>query len=235
MSSAPFNPNADLLLAAVEKLAPLLDRIVFVGGCATGLLITDPAAAPVRPTIDVDAIVQIASYAEFTQLENQLRQLGWRESRAEDAPVCRWMQGNLIVDIMPTNPAILGFSNRWYGPAFEHAMSVHLNGYEFRLISAPYFLATKLEAFHGRGKNDHRLSPDLEDIVMIVDGRPELITEVEQSHSSLREFLRDRFSVLLADRDFIESLPGHLLPDQASQQRISIVLNRLRRIAPLST
>ncbi len=230
MSSAPFNPNAEVLLAAVEKLTPLLDRIVFVGGCATGLLITDPAAAPVRPTIDVDAIVQIASYVEFTRLELQLRELGWRESQAQDAPICRWMQDNLLVDIMPIDPAI-GFSNRWYGPAFEHATLTQWSGHEFRLISAPYFLATKLEAFRGRGKNDYRMSPDLEDVVTIVDGRPELITEVENAHSSLREYLHNQFSVLLADRDFLQALPGHLLPDQASQERIGIVLERLRRIA----
>jgi hypothetical protein len=63
------NPNAKLLLATVEKLAPLLDRIAFVGGCATGLLITDPGAAPVRPTLDVDVIAEVASYAEFTAME----------------------------------------------------------------------------------------------------------------------------------------------------------------------
>ncbi len=32
-------PNLDLLESAAEKLRPLLPEIVFVGGCATGLLI----------------------------------------------------------------------------------------------------------------------------------------------------------------------------------------------------
>ena len=59
------NPNAALLVCAVQKLVPLLDQIVVVGGCATGMLITDPGAAPVRPTVDVDAIVEVASYTEF--------------------------------------------------------------------------------------------------------------------------------------------------------------------------
>lgn len=71
----PENPNLAQLLNAASKLKPLLDRIMFVGGCATGLLITDPAAAPVRATIDVDAIVEVASYAEFIVLEQQLRSL----------------------------------------------------------------------------------------------------------------------------------------------------------------
>src|SRR5258708_37909405 len=101
-------PNLTQLVAAAQKLRPLLDQIAFVGGCVTGLLLSDPAAAPVRPTIDVDAIVAIASYAEFTLLENRLRELGFRESHAEDAPICRWLSGDLILDLMPTDGSILG-------------------------------------------------------------------------------------------------------------------------------
>lgn len=227
------NPNAGILLPALERLTPLLDRIVFVGGCVTGLLITDPAAAPVRPTLDVDAIVEVISYLEFTQLEEQLRHLGLRESRAEDAPLCRWIIDNLMIDIMPTDPRILGFSNPWYVSAFANAALTELGRHKFRLITAPYFLATKLEAFHGRGKNDYRMSHDLEDIVTVIDGRPEIGVEVEQSDFAIRQFLRTEFSGLLNERDFLDALPGHLLPDRTSQQRLPIVVERLRRISSL--
>jgi hypothetical protein len=44
-------PNLDLLESAAQKLRPLLPEIVFVGGCATGLLISDPGTAPVRRTL----------------------------------------------------------------------------------------------------------------------------------------------------------------------------------------
>lgn len=233
MSSRPLNPNADLLLGTVEKLSPLLDRLAFVGGCATALLVTDPASAPVRPTTDVDAIVEVTSYLDFTNLESQLRQLGWRESRSEDSPLCRWAQGKLTLDIMPTDAAILGFSNRWYRPALEHAGSFHLGGHTFRVITAPYFLATKLEAFLGRGKGDFHASHDLEDIVTVMDGRPEIVAEVEPSDAELRQFLRTQFSALLESRDFLEALPGHLLPDTVSQQRLPIVLDRLKSIAAI--
>lgn len=50
------NPNLNLLEAAVRLLEPLLDELVFAGGCVTGLLITDPAAGGIRPTKDVDAM-----------------------------------------------------------------------------------------------------------------------------------------------------------------------------------
>jgi hypothetical protein len=80
---AQSNPNLARLADAAKKLTPLLDQIAFVGGCITGLLLTDPAAAPVRPTLDVDAIIAIASYAEFTALESRLRELGFHQPHKE--------------------------------------------------------------------------------------------------------------------------------------------------------
>lgn len=229
MNIRPENPNLAQLVAVAAKLGPLLDQIVFVGGCVTGLLLTDPAAAPVRPTLDVDAIVAISSYADFTLLEKHMRELGFHESHAEGAPICRWISGDLILDLMPTDVSILGFGNRWYHPALENAQRTQIGEYEIRLITAPYFLATKLEAFHGRGRNDFRMSHDLEDIVTVVDGRPEITKEVHRAPGDLRKYLSDEFRALLSNRDFLEALPGHLLPDAASQQRMSLVLTRMQQ------
>jgi predicted nucleotidyltransferase len=225
------NPNLAQLIVAAVKLAPLLDQIAFVGGCVTGLLLTDPAAAPVRPTLDVDAIVAIASYAEFTLLENRMRELGFRESRAEDAPICRWLHGDLTLDLMPTDASILGFSNRWYGPALENAERLRVGEREVQIVTAPYFLAAKLEAFHGRGKNDFRASHDLEDIVSVIDGRAEIVDEVRLAAADLQKYLSKEFRALLSNRDFLEALPGHLLPDSASQQRIGLVMKRMQQLA----
>jgi hypothetical protein len=66
------------------------------------LLLTDAAAAPVRPTLDVDAIIAVGSYAEFTELETRMHDLGFKHSLAEGAPICRWVSGDLILDLMPT-------------------------------------------------------------------------------------------------------------------------------------
>jgi len=59
------NHNLDMLVQAARLLQPLLDELVFVGGCTTALLITDKAAADIRPTYDVDAIAEITSYADY--------------------------------------------------------------------------------------------------------------------------------------------------------------------------
>lgn len=72
------DPNRERLLAMAAKLAPLLSELIFVGGSATGLLITDPAGSPVRPTVDVDVIAEVTSYAEYTSLGDRLKELGFQ-------------------------------------------------------------------------------------------------------------------------------------------------------------
>ena len=232
MKKLRLNPNLDQLSLAAEKLHPLLSKIVFVGGCATGLLVSDPAASPVRPTLDVDAIIEISSYLDFTRLESQLSELGFR--RKQDSLICRWFLDDLILDLMPTDPAILGFTNRWYRPALKNSAIRRIEEKEIRLVTAPYFLATKLEAFHGRGRNEYAMSHDLEDIITIIDGRPELVTEISLETADLRQYLSAEFRALLSTAAFRDALPGHLLPDAASQQRISIVMGRIQQIINLS-
>jgi hypothetical protein len=119
------NPNLELLTDAAKLLQPLLQELVFVGGCATALLITDTAAADVRPTFDVDAIAEITSYAGHDTFSERLKKIGFQEDTREGAPRCRWRQNTTTLDVMPINPEILGFSNSWYRPAMDHAESAN--------------------------------------------------------------------------------------------------------------
>jgi len=167
-----------------------LPEIVFVGGCATGLLVTDPGAVPVRRTHDVDVIAEIASYAEYTIFSERLWGLGFQEDAREGAPLCRWKYQRLLPDVMPLDANILGFSNHWYADALRTATVVCLPGnLTLRAITAPYFLGTKIEEFRGRGREDYFASHDLEDLITVVDGRPSLLNEVEAASAELRSFI----------------------------------------------
>ena len=211
-------PNLDLLERAAAMLQPLLPEIVFVGGCATGLLITDPGVAAVRRTYDVDVITEIASYADYVVLSDRLRELGFEEDSREGAPLCRWQYGDLVLDVMPLDAKILGFSNRWYADALRTSADVSLpGGLIIRAITAPYFLGTKFEAFRGRGQGDYFASHDLEDLVAVIDGRTSILQEVQEASPRLH---RGRGS----DAPRCASLPRCLTwispPDAASQARI---------------
>jgi hypothetical protein len=222
------------LQEAAAKLRPLLREIVFVGGCATGLLITDPGAAEVRRTYDVDVIAETASYGDYMLFSERLRALGFQEDMSEGAPLCRWQHKSLILDVMPLDEGILGFSNRWYADALHTASEVQMpNGLIIRLISAPYFLGTKMEAFRGRGHGDYFASHDLEDLVTVVDGRPSLLVEVQASESRLRAYLGEAVAMLLSEPRFLDALPGFLPPDAANQARIRQLTRNLSELSRL--
>ena len=225
------NPNIELLKCVARRLGPLLHEVVFVGGCATGLLITDEAAAEVRPTFDVDVIAEITSYAGYEDFSVRLRSLDFREDISEGAPRCRWLIDGMKLDVMPLDEKILGFTNRWYRAALEEAIEIEVEPtLRIRVITAPYFVATKLDAFQGRGRGDYTSSHDLEDLLAVVDGREAIIEEIARS-GEVRFYIGDQFRSLLGTPAFVDALPGYLLPDASSQNRLPILLNRLREIS----
>jgi predicted nucleotidyltransferase len=226
------NPNLDRLIATAALLRPMLGELVFVGGAVTSLLVTDEGAGLPRTTLDVDAIAEISSYAEYTAFGERLRAFGFSEDTSEGAPLCRWVHSGTILDVMPLDEKILGFSNRWYPAAMESATIHRLPGeLEIRVVTAPHFLATKIEAFKGRGQGDFLTSHDLEDLIFVIDGRSTIVEEVKTETPLLREYLSTEITGLLAAPAFIDALPGYLLPDTASQARVGTVLRRLKALA----
>ena len=229
------NPNLEILELAIHRLGELADDLVFVGGCATGLLLTDPAAAPVRATYDVDAIAQVLSRAEYYQFAEKLKGKGFREDAEEGAPMCRWRHENVILDVMPIDPNILGFGSDWYQEAQENAVKFALpSGNTIFLITSSFFLITKLDAFNGRGKGDYMQSHDIEDIVTVLDGRPELLDELEKAEPKVKQELASRFEALRQNTKFIDAVAGHLAPDAASQARLPRIIGRIEAISKLS-
>lgn len=184
----PNDPNVVLLELVAERLGEhLRDEFVFVGGAVVGLLITDPALPAIRPTEDVDLIVHAAVLADYHRVEMAMRERGFVQDMAPTAPICRWRIDNVAVDVMPTLENILGFSNRWYPLALQTAQPVTLpSGTAIRLVLAPVFLATKLEAFAGRGNNDYLFSHDLGDLISVIDGRDALLDECANTAPELR-------------------------------------------------
>jgi hypothetical protein len=227
--------NLEMLRIAVENLGPLASELVFIGGCMTGLLITDEGAPEPRETKDVDGILEAASYAEYLTFSEKLKAQGFREDTADGAPLCRWVKQGTVLDVMPLDGKILGFTNRWYRHAIETACEWELSiGISIRVISSTCFCATKMDAFDGRGKADFMASHDLEDVISVIDGRAELAAEIEMAPSDLRSFIAGKVGQWLETESFLDALPGHLGADQAAQGRIGMLLERLNRIAGLA-
>lgn len=224
------NPNVDIFERAIERLGDLADEMVFLGGCATGLLLTDVAAPPIRETRDVDAIVQAVSLGDYYRISDRLRAAGFSEDTSEGAPICRWRTDDVLLDVMPTDRRILGFGGRWYEEAMKNARVAELpSGKRIRMVSAPYFLITKLDAFAGRG-SDYVVSHDMEDLIAVLDGRPEVVQEVEDADWHLSRELGSRFQGLLNDPRFLDAVSAHLPGDEANQARVPLIIRRIESL-----
>jgi predicted nucleotidyltransferase len=200
--------NRENVLFVAKHLRTLKDDMVFIGGSVIELLLDQSYPLETRISYDVDTVVEIASRREFSELEKKLRHLGFKNDRDL---ICRWHIGHVLVDIMPTDKSILGFSNRWYKGLFDNAKPYKLAvDYMIKLVTAPYLLATKFEAFEQRGNRDYVISKDMEDIITLIDGRSTLIDEIIVEELTLRSYLKEKFEQYLTIPDFYESLPGHL-------------------------
>lgn len=223
--------NIELLELAAVTLEDLLPEVVFVGGATVELWITDPAAPPVRPTKDVDVVVGVTTRRAFHKFEAKLRVRGFAE---DQDVICRWLhrESGLILAAMLARPDILGFENRWQAEAIPHAIERRLpSAAAIRAVSPPFLMATKLEAFRGRGRRDFLGSRDFADIVTLVDGRAELVDDVAAAPDDVRRYLATETGRLLDGPRILDGLSGAMRPDKASQGRIAaVVLPALHRI-----
>ena len=217
--------NFEIVARVATCLQELVKEVVFVGGSSAAFLITDEDIVTVRPTLDVDIIVEVMNLPDYYRFEKRLRKLGFEPD--PDGPMCRFLVDGIIVDVMPDNEDILGFSNRWYRTAIDTAEKHSIGDIEIRVVSAPLFLATKLEAHHGRSEGDYMGSHDLEDILAVVDGRPTIIKDCFTAPDDVKAYLRDNFATLLADDEFINVLPGFVDPSGGSA-RAEVIKARLQ-------
>ncbi|WP_367186025.1 hypothetical protein [Mesorhizobium escarrei] len=137
--------------------------------------------------------------------------------------------GDLKVDFMPDDAGILGFSNRWYAKGIETSVDHALtDGLTIKRLAPALFVATKLEAYLGRGEGDLFTSRDMEDILLIIDGRPEIVDEVLGADAEIRDFIAEQFTALLEDADFEYFLEGNV---RGPAGRSDIVRNRFVAIS----
>ena len=198
--------NVDVVAQGLDALA---EEVVFTGSSIIPFLVIHDRRGEIRPTKDIDCVIDIASYVKYAKLEERLRQLGFRHAPEKDGGViCRWEYRGLLVDVMPTEN-VLGPTNSWFRDGMKHAIRQVLpSGREISIFSAPYFIAAKLDAFHGRGKGDIRFSQDMEDIVLVLAEGEDVEELLLNAAPKVRRYLAQQFHALLASGDMASALPG---------------------------
>ncbi|HEY5959694.1 MAG TPA: hypothetical protein VIV60_24230 [Polyangiaceae bacterium] len=226
------DPNREMLCKVAEALRALDIAIVYVGGATIALYLDSYAASQVRVTIDVDCVVPISSLTEYQTLEAHLRKLGFRHCHDENAPICRWNYDDLTIDIMPFDDSVLGFANHFSRQGFAHAQEHELApGLVIRTLTPSYYFASKVEAYESRGAKAPYESKDLEDVIALLDGAPDLETEIAKATDEVRKYVARWATLFLRNplaRDLVE---GHIARGPLFEQRIERVLLRLRRLS----
>lgn len=160
---------------------------------------------------------------DYSKLDEELRRLGFRND-IESGVICRYKVQGIIVDIMPTNAAVLGFSNCWYQDGFKNAIDIDLDeDTSVKIFSPTYFIASKLEAFKDRGGNDYRTSTDFEDIIYVFENCKDLEFDLLNATENVKNYFKIEFSKLLKNSSLEEGIYAHLSPRFANLKSIKII------------
>lgn len=219
------NVNITRIKAVSNALAHLKTEIVFAGGAVVSLYADDSFRETARPTDDVDVVVELVAYQDFAALEVELRTTGFENDTTSNV-ICRYRYNGIIVDILPTDSSVLGFSNLWYKPAFQQAYDVLLDQHHsVKIFPVAYFIATKLEAFNNRGGNDGRTSTDFEDLVFVLNHRTPVWQELQETTGALRSYLQKEWKNVLAIPYIEEWISSHLAYQE--QRRADYIIHSL--------
>ena len=218
--------NIDRIKTVSHALGALKEKIVFVGGAVISLY-ADRAVFEVRGTEDVDVIIEIVNYSARAALEEKLRQIGFAHD-IESSVVCRFKIAGVVVDVMPTNDPSIGFTNKWYPGGFKQSVMFTIDQKNtIKILSAPYFLATKLEAFKSRGKGNGRTSHDFEDIVFVLENRSSIWEEMNSLNGEIKAYLKHEFLLLLNNSNIPEWIDCHV--ERGTPPATLLILQQLKK------
>lgn len=202
--------NIFRIKSVYEALGELQDRVVFVGGAAASLY-ASREYSEIRPTEDIDVLIELLNYAGIAKLEEQLLKMKFSPD-IESKIICRYKIHGITVDIMPTNyDNSFGFFNKWYPEGYKNAVTYKIDDdHIVKILSTPYFLATKFEAFKSRGNGDGRTSKDYEDIVYVLENRIEVWQEIKNISGEIKDYLIDEFTKMIKNPYHFEWIDCHV-------------------------
>lgn len=200
--------NLETIAIIANALEGLEKEVVYVGGAVVNLYSNIPTIEDVRPTKDVDISLHITTLGELEALRQELNNREFYQS-IEDDVVCRFRYKGILVDVLSTKEVGWAPANRWFKPGFDFLNKMKVNGKEILILSLPFFLASKFEAFNDRA-NDPRTSHDFEDIVYIFDNRKSLAEDLIKSPKIVRQYLKGQVEKILSTSLYQEAIIGHL-------------------------
>ena len=223
--------NKTINIATVAEVAvglkELKDEMVFIGGAVVSLYVEDEPAEEIRQTDDVDVTINLLNYSAWIKMQERLLDLGFSPDPNGHA-ICSYLYKGISIDIMPSEDGPIGPANKWYKVGFHNLWTTEVQGHSIRILSAPCFLATKFEAFKGRGK-DYRFSHDFEDIIYVLDNRTTIVEEIQKEPESIQQFLKEELIRVYTQPNFEEIISCHVHPFIYAD-RLPIIIEKIKII-----
>lgn len=223
--------NKSQIFEAIKTVSSVLgelnEDVVYVGGAVTALYADDPGAPEVRPTKDIDIVLEIASQQELDELRQKLAERGIYFAQDENV-ICRFKYQNILLDVMATKEVGWAPANPWFKAGFNYPEIRQLDEVKIKIMPVTYFLASKFSAFEDRGR-DPRTSHDFEDIVYILDNRITLVSDIMESEAKVKAFLAEKFKAVLNNALLQEAVLANLEP-VTQTRRYEILEQKLRKI-----
>ncbi|MCM4156885.1 nucleotidyl transferase AbiEii/AbiGii toxin family protein [Gramella sp. AN32] len=209
-------------------LGELNKDVVYVGGAMVSLYIDDPAAEDVRPTKDIDITLEIANVGELEKLRVALEDKGFVQS-SEDDVICRFRLKEIKVDVMSTTEVGWAPANPWFASGFENSITQEVEKVEIRILTLPYFLATKFAAFEGRGGSDPRMSHDFEDIVYLLNYISNFKEQIQESDPEVQHYLKEQFAAIRDRGNMQEAIIANLYHED-QQMRFDRIMEEIKEL-----
>ena len=227
-----MNRIEESILKLDGALQQLPFDFAFLGGSVLSLLVTDANADAIRVTKDIDVMTDIRSRTDFHNAERLLEGIGFTHDTREDAPICRWVYEGITVDVLPIREEVLGWESKWFPEALASAATVLRDGRSVKVVSAPFFVILKLEAFEERGKRDFVGSTDFEDVICLFNGRETIVDEIA-ADKAVSAFIAAKMKAYLASPELEYAVEGFVQTEDNPEKRMSAILERFRLVAKL--
>lgn len=215
-----------------SKLRGVPFEFAFLGGSVLTLLVTDKSVDAIRVTKDVDIVMNIRTRKEYHMADSELELRGFRHDTREGAPICRWIIDDVTVDVLPIREDVLGWKSRWFEESLAAAEAVQVGNSVVRIITPPYFVALKLEAFEERGHKDFLASTDFEDVICLANGRESLVNEI-MNCDNLRAGIARKFREYLAHPELEDAVDGFVQTESDSEDRKRRIMQAFKALASL--
>lgn len=227
----PKVDNFNTIISGMELVADVLPEFVLSGTAALELLLTSPQKLPIRPICEIELLVPGLVDADYNAacrrlLRAEFTNLGGKHRRY------LWTKGKLSFQIIPATADARDGGNAWHQPGILHAKDATLpNGKKVQVITSPFFIASRMADFQTPDRDGYRdfiHSRYFSEIIVLMDGRPELAADIRAAREPVAGYLQRTLAWCLSQPKLLDAIALELPRAIRTSDRADNIINRWR-------